>query len=377
MIPAFAGRKKTVKRGRETEPAADQHLSQLKARAAQLYKLGKSEEELFQILELEYTRGFIRQHRSLLQSGALRKAKKKGQKTTPAAAPKRKKPKSQVEMPGTLDAYSTWVAPSEAELLLRETTLVRLRLALRKLDQFQSLEIVGSFAHGLSLPTSDLDVVVVFKPSECLTVSQVAKSLRKADLMSSHPVVLSKARVPLLKYRDRETQVSVDLSFETAGFEMVSMLQGLRPQLPQEFLPLLRLLKAWLWSANLNDPAIGGLGSLSAAILLISYLQHNPDRFKSLTLSLSSFFEFFGEQFNSNVLGISILHGGSFFVKASRGECFSSSVLAIEDPCDPHGNNVARATNQWRTIRRSFALAASRLRQGRFVEDQRKMSRLY
>ena len=77
--------------------------------------------------------------------------------------------------------------------------------------------------------------------------------------------------------------------------------------------PLILVLKAFLWSWKLNDTASGGIGSYLLAILVICYLQNHKDEENDLGQHLVNFFDFYGNKFDYENMGISILKNGDIF----------------------------------------------------------------
>lgn len=125
----------------------------------------------------------------------------------------------------------------------------------------------------------------------------------------------------------------------------------------------------------LCDPAFGGLGSYSIFCLCVSLLQHQAEDAATLEELLLKFFCFWGREFNSDALGVSLHNGGSFFVKSSRSSPDFRCSLVIEDPLDWH-NNIGRPTYRWEgaifVVVVSFLKKASRLRIARTILQRRR-----
>lgn len=100
--------------------------------------------------------------------------------------------------------------PTPAEVKLRKLTVERLKRITDKIFPGSSLSAFGSFATGLYLPTSDIDLVLLEdRPKNVQTnLSTLENAVRKAGLASRLETVPS-AKVPLLKYTDALTRYQV------------------------------------------------------------------------------------------------------------------------------------------------------------------------
>lgn len=75
------------------------------------------------------------------------------------------------------------------------------------------VEVFGSFRTKLYLPTSDIDLMVMGK-WEVLPLHSLKKELQNSGLCKSI-TVLDKASVPIVKVIDLESDIRVDISFNT------------------------------------------------------------------------------------------------------------------------------------------------------------------
>jgi non-canonical poly(A) RNA polymerase PAPD5/7 len=356
------------KRGRDD--TAGEVLQEAKARASELTKRGNPDDRVFLQLSLEFTPEFIDEHRAVLLGGAIKKAKKKARMQTredereeeAALKPSKDRWAPRVSpaaeaLDAQVAALAHWLIPTAHEAEARRHTVQRLREQLKPADA--SLTVVGSFAHGLYLPNSDVDVVVENHPNAFQAVS---KSARKIGVQVK---LIRNARVPIVKYVDSKTGVAVDVCFDQPqGAQLNSLLSGVLAHFGAGKL-LIKVVKYYLNGfSQLCDPACGGLGSYSVFCLCVSFLQHrDPSASESVSELLMAFFRFWGREFNSEELGVALLDGGSFFSKSSRSEDFHGP-LALEDPLDAD-NNVGRATRKWSEVRRLFCKAHEALASGK------------
>ncbi len=381
----------SLKRDREEQDLAV--LQQAKGRASELIRLGNSDEHVFLMLTLEYEPSFVEQHKDVLLAGAMRKAKKKKAKANPPqqqqqvqAGKKTQKTKPQQReqqkaslswqpavaghgLAAQMQELAEWLVPTAREVQLREQTIARLR----QTAEGATVTVVGSFAHGLWLPNADVDVVM---EQHAGSLRAVARSIRK---IGQRVTLLESARVPIIKYVDSKTGVPVDVSFNIrSGIQLNSLLSSVLEQHRSGDM-LIRVVKYYLNGfPKLCDPSCGGLGSYSIFCLCVSFLQHQEAGPPvEAGQSCKAFFGFWGQSFNSDVLGVSLLNGGSFFAKKTHGEDFHGP-LTLEDPLDST-NNISRATHRWLEVKRLFLDAFVALSEGKSlaqVVSKTQMKRL-
>eukprot|EP01116_Phalansterium_solitarium_P019236 TRINITY_DN530_c0_g3_i1.p1 TRINITY_DN530_c0_g3~~TRINITY_DN530_c0_g3_i1.p1 ORF type:complete len:371 (+),score=134.36 TRINITY_DN530_c0_g3_i1:591-1703(+) len=135
--------------------------------------------------------------------------------------------------------------------------------------------------------------------------------------------------------------------------------------------PLALVLKYFLQQRGLHEPYLGGIGSYSCVLMIISFLQQrqmNVDgqqqqlrdalQHDDLGLLLTEFFEFYGTKFNYFTTGLSIRDGGCYFQKEARGWLNSQRqfLLSCEDPQDEE-NDVSKNSFNVMQVRSAFAHA--------------------
>lgn len=188
--------------------------------------------------------------------------------------------------------------------------------------------------------------------------------------------VISKAKVPIIKFITTHGRFNVDISINQEngivagniinGF--LGNLHGSQPSAkgkekeaeaegnPQSLAlrALVLLTKLFLSQRSMNEVYTGGLGSYSIVCLCISFLQMHPkvrfgqiDPNKNLGVLVMEFFELYGWYFNYEEVGISLRDGGNYYGKRARGwvDGWGGStyggrgqgrgMLSIEDPADP------------------------------------------
>jgi non-canonical poly(A) RNA polymerase PAPD5/7 len=190
----------------------------------------------------------------------------------------------------------------------------------------------GSFASGLYLPTADMDLVLLADTFERTKIKalnnrallKAARALERAGLCSGRVITITRARVPIIKFVDRLTNIHVDISFDNlTGVVANQTFQEWKQQFPA--LPqLIAIIKQFLLMRDLNDAATGGLGGFSITCLVTSLLQHHPAVQSGKMIPehhlgelLIEFFDLYGNKFNKSTTGIMMRPPG-YFPKVSQ-----------------------------------------------------------
>lgn len=266
------------------------------------------------------------------------------------------------------------------------------------------VQVFGSQATGLFLPTSDIDLVVQTgaaaaaagdatktnkngspaenKEAEVVDdlekdwnvpsgtpLERLATALRERWIAKlSYLEVIANTRVPLVKFCVDGIQVDVCFDQGTgppAAALMKTYLTALPPLRPLTF-----VLKYFLAARGLNEPYSGGVGSFMLQLMLVGFLQqrerdavnYRRPAVNNLGCMLLEFLELFGLQFNYCTTGISVRHDGFFFPKGAddRKQVFWQPsrpfAMAMENPLDPTAD-VGKPSFRIGMVQRAFAVA--------------------
>ncbi len=283
-----------------------------------------------------------------------------------------------------------YLSPTPEESAARALVVRKCDTVVRRLFPDKKIECFGSFETGLYLPTSDIDLVVIpasgnlmdFDDDELLLrppLRKLARALIKAGIADSRSLqVISRARVPIIKFTDRLTGHAVDISFNVAsGLDGARFLKEQLVIYPA-LRPLLLFLKLFLDLRGLNEVFRGGLGSFSTACLLISFFQLHPliqlgylRPEDNLGILLLEFLELYGRLLHYDNVGISVgLDGKSAEISGTRDKIDVSygyydktdrgfynetrpGLLSIQDPQSP-SNDLARPSFSIASVRQAF-----------------------
>lgn len=222
--------------------------------------------------------------------------------------------------------FYAFVKPLDHENTVRVDLLKRIANAVEKRYPRSRLHCFGSFATGLFLPDGDMDVVLL---SDDFINGRGAFNWKKEMFkLMNHLVrcgiaenntyaVIKRARVPILKFTDSQTNVQVDMSFDNnGGVRAVETIVDWKRHYPD--MPILvAIVKQFLLLRGLNEVVNGGLGGFSVICLVVHFLRQHPmndfdaKRRGHLGKLLLEFFDFYGNTFDYKNLGID-MHSGTF-----------------------------------------------------------------
>jgi non-canonical poly(A) RNA polymerase PAPD5/7 len=181
----------------------------------------------------------------------------------------------------------------------------------------------------------------------------LANTLKRAKI-TSKVTVISRAKVPIVKFVTNFGRLNVDISVNQGnGVKAGQIINGFLKDMQGcgfALRCLIIIAKAFLNQRGMNEVYTGGVGSYSIVCLAVSFLQMHPkirrgeiEAEKNLGVLVMEFFELYGSYFNYDEVGISVRDGGSYFSKRQRGwyDFMKGHLLSIEDPNDPSGWNSA------------------------------------
>ncbi|XP_076449394.1 uncharacterized protein LOC143285846 [Babylonia areolata] len=265
--------------------------------------------------------------------------------------------------------FFDYMSPRREEARMRDVVVSRIQMVIQQLWPKAEVKIFGSFKTGLYLPTSDIDLVVFGEwknlPLRTLHDALVEKKIAEEDQIK----VLDKASVPIVKLTDAETDVKVDISFnsdhnKSNGVESAMLIQKFLQDYPAlKYLVL--VLKQFLLQRDLNEVFTGGISSYSLTLLAISFLQlHRREEAvkegANLGVLLVEFFELYGRTFNYMRTGIRIKNGGAYIPKDDIVKEMENghrpALMCIEDPLNA-GNDIGRSSYGAIYVKQAFEYA--------------------
>lgn len=287
--------------------------------------------------------------------------------------------------------------PLPFEGAARQAALKRIQDVVCSIWPEATMDVFGSFATGLYLPSSDIDTVIL--NSGCSDVASGLKALGAALTrrgLARSVQVISKATVPIIKFEETKSGYNFDVSFDVAnGPQAAACVRELMETLPP-MRALTYTLKVFLQQRCLNEVYSGGIGSYALLVLVANFLQTHPCRCNAfvggrgrttdsskdgkkdrtvgkwrsdaeplesnLGCLLVDFFRFYGRTLQPASVGVSCRRGGFFFDKRARGYYQEDRpyLLAIEDPNDEK-NDLGKNSYNISRVRMAFDHAYCRL----------------
>ncbi|GAX78006.1 hypothetical protein CEUSTIGMA_g5448.t1 [Chlamydomonas eustigma] len=247
------------------------------------------------------------------------------------------------------------------------------------------VEVFGSFATGLYVPTSDVDLVVLNTQIDVQTgLKALANQLSRKGVAKGIQVI-GKAKVPIIKFETVNFGgLAFDISFNVPnGPQAAELVKEVIHDWPM-IRPMVLVLKLFLQQRELNEVYTGGIGSYALITMLIAFLQlHNSRRRApaqkpghkarppasqlepSLGVLLIDFFRLYGRVINVKDVGISATGGGHYFVKENKdGSNWVTEgreyMLSVEDPKDPN-NDICRSSFNIMRVKGAFDFAYQQL----------------
>lgn len=118
---------------------------------------------------------------------------------------------------------------------------------------------IGSFSWGLTLPTSDIDILISGDSNVLSSLRILAANIQDSDIAEKNSIeVKENIRIPVIKFIDRESKIHIDVPF--GNYEPMSRLANLLNKYQREypiFVKIAMVLKQFLSQRDLNDVFTG------------------------------------------------------------------------------------------------------------------------
>lgn len=263
--------------------------------------------------------------------------------------------------------FINWMGPTEEERYARDSCVQRVKDLVGQTWPEALVEVFGSLRTQFYVPSSDIDLVIMFPDDEeRAPLKKLAALLKKNEVAEEGSIqVVAKARVPIVKYVDRLTAYPVDISFNvTSGTESGDLVSRYSAQFPA-LRPLTLLVKHFLEMRGLNEVYSGGIGSYTVTCMVLSFLQVHPlvqaeviRPHENLGVMLLEFLELYGKHFNYDQVGLAVnpqVPGEFYYDKVERGWLNDSrpGTLSVEDPQNRE-NDISKGSFSFHLVRQSL-----------------------
>ncbi|BGP50624.1 hypothetical protein JCM10450v2_006543 [Rhodotorula kratochvilovae] len=273
-----------------------------------------------------------------------------------------------------IDAFVAWVRPIRGEHEMRLHAFACFEKVVARLWPAAKVELFGSMATGLYLPSGDLDIVILDDLLAAHDTRTLLHTLERALAQSgfaSSIRLVPDAKVPLVKLvTAREFGAfAMDVSFNSPNgprgavesLRLLGELEATKPGAKARVKALVFLLKALLNVKGLAEVKDGGLGGMGIFCLVVSFVQldtRQPDEC-SPGQDLLHFLWKYGFDFDYRRDCIITADGGWIMSKAHFG--WSGERLSIQHPLDPD-RDLTSGTWAIKSLRRAIEKTYVQLR---------------
>ena len=271
-----------------------------------------------------------------------------------------------------LDFYK-FIQLTDTEIKLRNKTFNEIKDVIELNFPNYKCSLYGSFITGLSLPNSDIDILITRKDEEKEKINlqknllDIYTILKQKNIFTDLEMI--NAKVPIITGLYISTKIHVDISlFKKNGVDAAEIINKIIAIYP-EIRPLMLLIKYVIRQRNLNQIYTGGISSFIIFTLLYYYIADsrkiieseisiNGEKERLLTLGhlLVGFFNFYAFEFRYEKFGISISNGCHLYKREDEAK-YILSVKNFEDESQDMGVNCFNYSK----ILDVFKLAAERL----------------
>jgi non-canonical poly(A) RNA polymerase PAPD5/7 len=169
--------------------------------------------------------------------------------------------------------FCKFMKPTEHEAQLRTHLIERVQQIATHTFPNSKMTLFGSCQYDLSLPTSDLDFVVEMnETARPYHLRILANKLREFSWVKKLETIES-ARVPIVKFIDGPSNLSVDICFNNPTATNAAALVESRLQQLPSLRYLVVVIKHFLYCRQMNETFYGGLGSFLTLMMVSNFLK--------------------------------------------------------------------------------------------------------
>ncbi|ELU05930.1 hypothetical protein CAPTEDRAFT_221986, partial [Capitella teleta] len=171
--------------------------------------------------------------------------------------------------------------PSERETFLRKTVLHEMEEYVRETFPDAQLSLFGSSVNGFGFKQSDLDICLQFKSTpvkdsqslNCVAIIETLAQILKIHRGFYNVFAITTAKVPIVKFRHRRSQLEGDISlYNTLAQHNTRLLQAYS-EIDSRVRVLGYTMKVFAKCCDICDASRGSLSSYAFVLMVIYYLQ--------------------------------------------------------------------------------------------------------
>lgn len=143
------------------------------------------------------------------------------------------------------------------ERAVRENVFDRIRSLVWQLWPNTQIKLYGSFSYGLTLPTGDIDIMILENGNKS-SIRSLAEKIQGSDLTDRDSIqVKDDLRIPIIEFIERESKINIDMPFlNEPTLRVAALLNKYKEEYPV-FVKLVIVLKQFLTQRGLNDVFTG------------------------------------------------------------------------------------------------------------------------
>ncbi|KAM3610791.1 uncharacterized protein V6R79_009035 [Siganus canaliculatus] len=162
-----------------------------------------------------------------------------------------------------------------SDLARKERFRAHLQQDIRRIYPVARLYLTGSSMNGLGCRSSDADLCLVLKgnkrPEPIHVLSVLQKSFRSLSYLERTQLI--RAKVPILKFREKDSELEFDLNVNnTVGIRNTFLLESYA-HADLRVRPMILVVKKWARHHQINDASKGTLSSYTLVLMVLHYLQ--------------------------------------------------------------------------------------------------------
>ncbi|XP_031705063.1 poly(A) RNA polymerase GLD2 isoform X2 [Anarrhichthys ocellatus] len=162
-----------------------------------------------------------------------------------------------------------------SDLARKETCRARLQKDIQSVYAVARLYLTGSSMNGLGCRSSDADLCLVLTGNKRHDPIQVLSVLQRffRSLSYVEKTQLIRAKVPILKFREKGSDLEFDLNINnTVGIRNTFLLRSYA-YADLRIRPMILVVKKWARHNQINDASKGTLSSYTLVLMVLHYLQ--------------------------------------------------------------------------------------------------------
>ncbi|KAM8961854.1 poly(A) RNA polymerase GLD2 [Pelodytes ibericus] len=170
-----------------------------------------------------------------------------------------------------------------SDLKKKDVCRAELQREIQQIFPQSRLYLVGSSLNGFGTRSSDADLCLVVKEEP---INQKTEAMHILSLLQKHFYTrlsyierpqLIRAKVPIVKFRDKVSGVEFDLNVNNVVGIRNTFLLRTYAHMENRVRPLVLVVKKWASHYGINDASRGTLSSYSLVLMVLHYLQTLPD----------------------------------------------------------------------------------------------------